>query len=74
MTKSDNFRCFPRYDLLSRCFHFGVFEIFVSNLFLLRFFTKIVIGYQTLTRNQQIFKKKITILNILIINDEGWLL
>jgi len=37
MTKSENFSCFPCEDLLSRCFHFGVFEIFVPNLFLLPF-------------------------------------
>lgn len=33
MIENENFVCFPRYDLLSRCFHFGFFEIFVPNLF-----------------------------------------
>ena len=35
MTKSENFPCFLRKDLLSRCFYFVLFEIFVSDLFLL---------------------------------------
>ena len=30
--KSENCRCFPRQDILSRCFHFWVFEIIVSSL------------------------------------------
>ena len=30
--KSENCRCFPRQDILSRCFHFGVFEILFSGL------------------------------------------
>ena len=34
MIENEKFRCFPYYDMLSRCFHFGVFEIFVSSLFL----------------------------------------
>ena len=29
---------FPCEDLLSRCFHFGVSEIIVSSLFILRFY------------------------------------
>ena len=33
MTRSENCRCFPRSDMFSRCFHFGVFEILVSSLF-----------------------------------------
>ena len=35
MIENENFRSFPCQDMLSRCFHFGVFEIFVSCLFLL---------------------------------------
>jgi hypothetical protein len=46
--------------MLSRCFHFGVFEIFVSSLFLLAFFSAFAsIDYQHLTNFQQILKKKI---------------
>lgn len=32
MPKSENFRSFPRQDILSRCFHFGVSEILFSGL------------------------------------------
>ena len=32
-----NLQLFPRQQMLSRCFHFRVFEIFVSSLFLLVF-------------------------------------
>ena len=35
MKENENFLSFPCQDMLSRCFHFGVFEIFVSSLFLL---------------------------------------
>ena len=45
--------------MLSRCFHFGVFEIFVSSLFLLALFAFASIDYQHLTNFQQILKKKI---------------
>ena len=34
MIENENFRSFPCQDMLSICFHFGVFEIFVSSLFL----------------------------------------
>ena len=32
MPKSENFLYFPRQDMVGRCFHFGVFEFFVSSL------------------------------------------
>ena len=35
MIENENFRCFPCQDMLIRCFRYGVFEIFVSSLFLL---------------------------------------
>ena len=38
MTGNENFACFPCLQMLSRCFHFGVFEFFVSGLFLLLLF------------------------------------
>ena len=34
MIENENFRSFPCQDMLSICFHFGVFEIFVSSMFL----------------------------------------
>ena len=34
MIENENFRSFPFQDMLSICFHFGGFEIFVSSLFL----------------------------------------
>ena len=37
MIENKNFRSFPCQDMLSICFHFGVFEIFVSSLFLVHF-------------------------------------
>ena len=43
--------------MLSRCFHFGVFEIFVSSLFLSPFFLKkpccISVTYKSLTESQE---------------------
>lgn len=43
--------------MLSRCFHFGVFEIFVSSLFLLVLFGSVDIQHFTIRK--QILKKKI---------------
>lgn len=44
--------------MLSRCFHFEVFEIFVSSLFLLVVITFFGgFEYQHITFNQQILKK-----------------
>ena len=53
MIENENFRCFPHQDMLSRCFHFWVFEIFVSSLFLVSVTTKklscISITYKEIT-------------------------
>lgn len=45
--------------MLSRCFHFGVFEIFVSSLFLLVLFAFWECDIQHFTIRKQILKKKI---------------
>lgn len=45
--------------MLSRCFHFGVFEIFVSSLFLLVLFAFWSVDIQHFTIRKQILKKKI---------------
>ena len=45
--------------MLSRCFHFGVFEIFVSSLFLLVVFAFGELDIQRFTIRKQILKKKI---------------
>ena len=45
--------------MLSRCFHFGVFEIFVSSLFLLAVFAFGGVDIQCFTISKQILKKKI---------------
>ena len=58
MIESENFRSFPCLDLLSRYFHFGVFEIFVSSLFLLVFLPFGIVDNQYITFNQQFLKNK----------------
>lgn len=45
--------------MLSRCFHFGVFEIFVSSLFLWYFLLFGSVDIQHFTIRKQILKKKI---------------
>lgn len=47
--------------MLSRCFHFGVFEIFVSSLFLLVLFAFGSVDIQHFTIRKQILKKSITV-------------
>ena len=59
MIENENFSSFPCKDMLSRCFHFRVFEIFVPNLFLLSFCHFNTSVYQLLMNNQQVLKKKI---------------